>query len=55
MSGYEGKLISAGITWAFRENMKYGIVAEVMDEKPLQETLEWKIWETAKIRGLKIA
>jgi len=26
-----------------------------MDEKPLQETLEWKIWETAKIRGLKIA
>ncbi|HDM45154.1 MAG TPA: hypothetical protein ENG07_01475 [Candidatus Bathyarchaeota archaeon] len=28
MGGYEGKLISAGITWAFRKNMKYGIVAE---------------------------
>jgi len=26
-----------------------------MDEKPLQETLEWKIRETAKIRDLKIA
>jgi len=57
MDGDEGTTIGAGIAWAWEKNMKYGIVAEAhgyMDSKALKETLEWKIKEMAKIRGIEI-
>jgi len=58
MDGEEGTTIGAGIAWAWAKSMKYGLVAEAhgyMDKKALEETLEWKIKEMAKIRGIKIA
>ena len=57
MDGDEGTTIGAGIAWAWEKNKKYGIVAEAhgyMDMKALKETLEWKIREMAKIRGIEI-
>jgi len=58
MDGDEGTNIGAGIAWAWAKSKKYGLVAEAhgyMDRKALQETLEWKIKEMAKIRGIQIA
>jgi len=57
MDGEEGTTIGAGIAWTWERNRRYGLVAEAhgyMDEKALKETLEWKIREMAKIRGIEI-
>ncbi len=57
MDGDEGTTVGAGIAWAWAKSKKYGIVAEAhgyMDKKALEETLDWKIKEMAKIRGIKI-
>lgn len=57
MNGEEGTTIGAGIAWTWAKSKKYGLVAEAhgfMDKKALEETLEWKIREMAKIRGIKI-
>jgi len=57
MDGDEGTTIGAGIAWAWEKDKKFGLVAEAhgyMDMKALKETLEWKIREMAKIRGIEI-
>src|SRR3990170_7731899 len=57
MDGEEGTNIGAGIAWAWAKSKKYGLVAEAhgyMDKKALEETLDWKTKEMAKIRGIKI-
>jgi arginine decarboxylase len=57
MDGEEGTAIGAGIAWAWAKSKKYGLVAEAhgyMDKKALEETLDWKIKEMAKIRSIKI-
>ncbi|MFQ6073706.1 MAG: pyruvoyl-dependent arginine decarboxylase [Candidatus Bathyarchaeia archaeon] len=57
MDGGEGTTIGAGIAWAWESEGKYGLVAEAhgyMDARALKETLQWKIKEMAKIRGIKI-
>jgi len=57
MDGGEGTTIGAGIAWAWETERKYGLVAEAhgyMDARALKETLQWKIKEMAKIRGIKI-
>jgi len=57
MDGDEGTTIGAGIAWAWEKDKKFGLVAEAhgyMDMKALKETLEWKIKEMAKIRGIEI-
>jgi len=57
MDGDEGTTIGAGIAWAWARSKKYGLVAEAhgfMDKKALEETLEWKIREMAKIRSIQI-
>jgi arginine decarboxylase len=57
MDGSEGTTIGAGIAWAWESDGKYGLVAEAhgyMDARALKETLQWKIKEMAKIRGIKI-
>ncbi len=57
MDGDEGTTIGAGIAWAWARSRKYGLVAEAhgfMDKSAVEETLEWKIREMAKIRGIKI-
>ena len=58
MDGTEGMIISAGIAWTWEKNRKYGLVAEAhgqMDRKSLTATLEWKIREMAKTRGIEIS
>lgn len=58
MDGGEGTTIGAGIAWAWESERKYGLVAEAhgyMDTRALKETLQWKIKEMAKIRGIKMA
>ncbi|UCH69649.1 MAG: pyruvoyl-dependent arginine decarboxylase [Candidatus Bathyarchaeota archaeon] len=58
MDGTEGMAIGAGIAWAWEKTGKYGLVAEAhgqMDRKSLKATLEWKMSEMAKIRGIEIA
>ncbi|MFQ6065252.1 MAG: pyruvoyl-dependent arginine decarboxylase, partial [Candidatus Bathyarchaeia archaeon] len=55
MDGTEGMTISAGIAWAWEKNGRYGLVAEAhgqMDQQSLKVTLEWKIREMAKARGI---
>jgi len=57
MDGSEGTTVGAGIAWAWKKDMKYGIVAEAhgyMDQRALNEILEWKIKEMAKIREIEI-
>jgi len=57
MDGGEGTTIGAGIAWAWESERKYGLVAEAhgyMDARALKETLQWKIKEMAKIRGIQI-
>jgi len=57
MDGDEGTTIGAGIAWTWARSKKYGLVAEAhgyMDKKAVEETLEWKIKEMAKIRSIKI-
>jgi len=57
MDGDEGTTIGAGIAWTWAKSKKYGLVAEAhgfMDKKAVEETLDWKIKEMAKIRGIKI-
>jgi len=57
MDGGEGTTIGAGIAWAWELERRYGLVAEAhgyMDSRALKETLQWKIKEMAKIRGIKI-
>lgn len=49
--------IGSGIAWAWEKDKKYGIVAEAhgyMDQRTLEETLEWKIREMAKIREIEM-
>jgi len=56
MDGDEGTTIGAGIAWTWEKDKKYGLVAEAhgyMDLKALKETLEWKIKEMSKIRGIE--
>jgi len=58
MDGDEGTNIGAGVAWAWAKSKKYGLVAEAhgyMDKRALQETLDWKIKEMAKIRGIQIS
>ncbi|MFB0523370.1 MAG: pyruvoyl-dependent arginine decarboxylase [Candidatus Bathyarchaeia archaeon] len=58
MDGTEGMAIGAGIAWAWEKNEKYGLVVEAhgqMDRKSLKATLEWKMREMAKIRGIEIS
>jgi len=57
MDGGEGTTIGAGIAWAWESERKYGLVAEAhgyMDARALKETIQWKIKEMAKIRGIQI-
>ena len=57
MDGGEGTTIGAGIAWAWESERKYGLVAEAhgyMDARALKETLQWKVKEMAKIRGIQI-
>jgi len=57
MDGDEGTTIGAGIAWTWAKSKRYGLVAEAhgfMDKRALEETLEWKIKEMAKIRGIQI-
>jgi arginine decarboxylase len=56
MDGDEGTTIGAGIAWTWAKSKKYGLVAEAhgyMDKKAVEETLQWKVKEMAKIRGIK--
>lgn len=53
--GSEGEMISAGIAHAFREDGEYGYVAEAHaygTRKALQEILEWKMEEMARLRDV---
>lgn len=57
MDGEEGTGIGAGIAWTWEKNKNYGLVAEThgfMDRKALNEILEWRIKEMAKIRTIEI-
>jgi len=57
MDGDEGTTIGAGIACAWARSKRYGLVAEAhgfMDKKAIEETLEWKTKEMAKIRGIQI-
>ncbi len=57
MDGSERTSISAGIAWTWEKDRKYGLVAEAhghMDQTALEETLNWKIREMAKIREIEI-
>lgn len=57
MDGSEKMNISAGIAWAWEKDKQYGLVAEAhgsVDQKALERTLNWKIREMAKIRGIEI-
>jgi arginine decarboxylase len=54
--GGEGETISAGIAYGYREDGLGGYVAEGHmhgTKKSLQEVLEWKLGEMAKLRGIK--
>ncbi len=54
--GGEGETISAGIAYGFRDDGLGGYVAEGHmhgTKKSLQEVLEWKMGEMAKMRGIK--
>jgi len=54
--GGEGETISAGIAYGFREDGLGGYVAEGHmhgTKKSLQEVLEWKMGEMAKLRGIR--
>jgi len=57
MDGEEGTTIGAGTAYGFSSDMSYGIVAEAhgyMDSDALEEILEWKIEEMAKIRHIRL-
>ncbi|MEM2875853.1 MAG: pyruvoyl-dependent arginine decarboxylase [Candidatus Bathyarchaeia archaeon] len=57
MDGEEGTVIGTGIAWAWEKNRRYGLVAEshgYTEQKALEEILEWKIREMAKIREIEI-
>lgn len=57
MDGSEKTNIGAGIAWSWEKDKEYGLVTEAhgyMDQKPLEETLNWKIREMAKIREIEI-
>lgn len=54
--GGEGEMISAGIAHGFRDDGRGGYVAEGHmhgTKNSLQEVLEWKMGEMAKLRGVK--
>ena len=54
--GGEGETISAGIAYGFRDDGRGGYVAEGHmhgQKKSLQEVLEWKMGEMAKLRGIQ--
>jgi len=54
--GGEGEMISAGIAFGFREDGRGGYVAEGHmhgTKTSLQEVLEWKMGEMAKLRGIR--
>ncbi|MEM2935555.1 MAG: pyruvoyl-dependent arginine decarboxylase [Candidatus Bathyarchaeia archaeon] len=58
MEGKGREKIGAGIAWAWEKNKKYGLVMETcgpLDEKGIKETLEGKLREMAKVRGIEIA
>lgn len=57
MDGFGGEKVGAGIAWGWEKDKNYGLVAEAhgnMDRKTLRETLEGKIREMAKVRGIEI-
>lgn len=57
IDGDEGATIGAGIAWSWEKDKRFGLVAEAqgdMDQRALKETLEWKIKEMAKVRGVEI-
>ena len=57
MHGGEGELISAGIAYAFRKDGKGGYVSEghmYGTGKALNEILEWKMEEMARLRSLEL-
>ena len=54
--GGEGETISAGVAYGFRDDGLGGYVAEghlYGTKRSLQEILEWKMGEMAKLRGIK--
>ncbi|MCK4367492.1 MAG: pyruvoyl-dependent arginine decarboxylase [Thermoplasmata archaeon] len=57
MRGGEGEMISAGIAYAFRKDGKGGYVSEGHihgAKKALEEILEWKMEEMARLRRLEL-
>jgi arginine decarboxylase len=57
MRGGEGEVIAAGIAYGFREDGRGGYVAEGHMHgtgEALEEILEWKVEEMAKLRGTRI-
>lgn len=55
--GNEGETVTAGIAYGFREDGAYGYVAEAHaygTREALQEILEWKMEEMARLRNLKL-
>jgi arginine decarboxylase len=57
MEGNEGETIGSAIAWSWEKEKKYGIAAEAhgyMDRKAIEELVEWKLMEMAKIREIEI-
>ena len=57
MDGSARTTVGAGIAWAWEKDKKDGLVAEAhgyVNRRALKDTLEWKIMEMAKVRGIEI-
>jgi len=57
MDGDEGEEIAAGVGWTWEANHKFGMVAEAhgyMSREAINEILEWKLNEMARLRGITI-
>ncbi len=57
MDGDEGEEIAAGVAWTWESAHKYGMVAEAhgyMSRDAIDEILEWKLSEMARLRGITI-
>jgi len=58
MEGEGEENIGAGITWGWEKEGNYGLVAEAhghLDQRGLRESLEEKLREMARVRGIEIA
>jgi len=58
MEGEGEENISAGIAWGWEKEGNYGLVAEAhghLNQKSIRESLEEKLREMAKVRGIEIA